>query len=110
MTDRPEALRLADILQHRLPSIECLEQAAAELRRLHELADKYKWQVRDTCARAEKAEAVNQELLEALKKFVAWSEAENNHEGTTFWGRVEMLRDLDAAAQAAIAKAEGRDD
>ncbi len=31
----PEALRLADILQHQLPSIECLEKAAAELRRLH---------------------------------------------------------------------------
>ena len=33
---QPEALRLADILQHKLPSIECLEVAAAELRRLHE--------------------------------------------------------------------------
>lgn len=32
---QPEALRLADILQHKLPSIECLEVAAAELRRLH---------------------------------------------------------------------------
>ena len=42
---QPEALRLADILQHKLPSIECLEIAAAELRRLHE---------------------VNQMLLEAL--------------------------------------------
>jgi len=33
--NRPEALRLADILQHRLPSVECLERAATELRRLH---------------------------------------------------------------------------
>jgi len=33
--NQPEALRLADILQHQLPSIECLERAAAELRRLH---------------------------------------------------------------------------
>ena len=47
------------------------------------------------------------ELLEALQKFVAWSEAERNHEGTTFWERVEMLRDLDDAAAAAIAKATG---
>ena len=47
MTTQPEALQLADILQHKLPSIECLEVAAAELRRLHE---------------------VNQELLEALKE------------------------------------------
>lgn len=33
-TQQPEALRLADILQHKLPSIECLEVAATELRRL----------------------------------------------------------------------------
>ena len=45
MNTQPEALRLADILQHRIPSIKCLEDAAAELRRLHEL---------------------NQELVEAL--------------------------------------------
>lgn len=32
---QPEALRLADILQHKIPSIECLERAAEELRRLH---------------------------------------------------------------------------
>lgn len=35
--EQPEALRLADILQHKLPSIEYLERSAAELRRLHEL-------------------------------------------------------------------------
>lgn len=35
MSEQPEALRLADILQHKLPSVECLEKAAAELRRLH---------------------------------------------------------------------------
>ncbi len=37
MTEQPEALRLADILQHKLPSVECLERAATELRRLHEV-------------------------------------------------------------------------
>ncbi len=37
MSEKPEALRLADILQHKIPSIECLEIAAAELRRLHEV-------------------------------------------------------------------------
>lgn len=36
MNKQPEVLRLADILQHKIPSIECLEIAAAELRRLHE--------------------------------------------------------------------------
>lgn len=38
MTDKqPEALKLADILEFKIPSIECLEKAAAELRRLHEV-------------------------------------------------------------------------
>jgi hypothetical protein len=35
VSTQPEALRLADILQHKLPSVECLEKAAAELRRQH---------------------------------------------------------------------------
>ena len=39
MTEQPTALRLADILQHQLPSVKCLEQAAAELRRLHAQRD-----------------------------------------------------------------------
>ena len=48
MTDKQsEALRLADILEFKITSIECLEKAAAELRRLHE---------------------VNAELVEALEK------------------------------------------
>lgn len=34
MTERTKAERLAAILQHQLPSVECLEQAAAELIRL----------------------------------------------------------------------------
>lgn len=38
MTDKqPEALRLANILEFKIPSIECLEKAAAELRRLHKV-------------------------------------------------------------------------
>ena len=37
MSTQPEALRLADLLE-RMPLGECDEQAAAELRRLHELA------------------------------------------------------------------------
>jgi hypothetical protein len=34
MTEQTKAKRLAAILQHQLPSVECLEQAAAELIRL----------------------------------------------------------------------------
>jgi hypothetical protein len=47
------------------------------------------------------------ELYEALEKFVLWSEAEKDHKETTFWGRIEMLRELDAATSAALAKARG---
>ena len=47
MTDKqPKALILAKILERQIPSIQCLEEAAAELRRLHE---------------------VNAELVEAVK-------------------------------------------
>jgi mevalonate kinase len=54
MTTQPEALRLANILE-KMPLGQCDEQAAAELRRLHE---------------------VNQELLEALKEIMSWEENE----------------------------------
>jgi len=47
------------------------------------------------------------ELLEVVQKFVAWSEAERDPSGTTFWQRVEMCREVDALAHAAIAKATG---
>ena len=47
MTEHTKAQRLADILQYKIPSIECLEEAAAELCRL---------------------DALNAELVEALEK------------------------------------------
>ena len=76
---QPEALRLADILQHKLPSIECLEAAADELRRLHE---------------------ANQAMLEALKQIysivVIHSAATNNDFA---WAELNAVRD-------AIAKGE----
>ena len=55
---QPEALLLADILQHKIPSIECLEKAAAELRRLHE---------------------VNQDLLKALNTILNICLLDNGH-------------------------------
>ena len=36
MNAQPKALQLANILEQRIPSITCLEVAAAELRRLHQ--------------------------------------------------------------------------
>lgn len=47
------------------------------------------------------------DLLEAIELFVAWSKDENHNTGSTFWGRIDMLRDLDSKAIAAIAKATG---
>ena len=78
MTKQPKALRLADILQHKLPSIECLEVAAAELRRLHD---------------------VNQMLLKALIKI---SRTEYHMELPPAQSLEEQMRDM---AFTAIAKA-----
>ena len=79
MSKQPEALLLANILQYQIPSIACLEVAATELRRLHE---------------------VNIELLEALKVITdCFLDTEGNH------GRYEM--EAMDKARAAIAKAEG---
>lgn len=47
------------------------------------------------------------ELLEVVQKYIAWSEAESDHNGTTFQERVEMCREVDELARAALAKAQG---
>lgn len=65
---QPYALFLADILEDAGKPADVAEKAASELRRLYDLADKYKWQVIDTCARAEKAEAQRDALLEVVNK------------------------------------------
>jgi hypothetical protein len=78
---KPEALRLADLIQSRFGN-DINDEAAAELRRLHE---------------------VNQELLEALKYY-----ADIYCEG---WcgGHVANIEDCGGCrARAAIAKAEGK--
>ena len=48
------------------------------------------------------------DLLEVVQKYLAWVKAEENHEGTTFWERVEMYREVDTLAEAAIAKVQGK--
>jgi len=83
---QPKALFLADVIKADPASKTHHDEAAAELRRLV---------------------AVNQGLLEVVQKYIAWAEAENDHKETTFWERVEMCREVDALARAAIAKAEG---
>ena len=65
--DKPEALRLADWLEDQYDPTYNQEQAAAELRRLHEAHD---WQYKmagERLRRVEKLEAQRDALLEALK-------------------------------------------
>ena len=84
MTEQPEALRLADAIDLGKPrtAIDCIN-AAAELRRLHE---------------------VNQELLEALND-CAMVMAHDLHGLSLI--QPELKKALAAIARAAIAKAEG---
>lgn len=85
---QPEALHLADILQFKLPSIEGLERASAELRRLHEL---------------------NQVFLKSLVRLSAAALARDTTMGdqcTLFSAQAE-LRDANKEACEAIAKAGG---
>lgn len=87
MSDKPEALQLADWFEGGYGG--CELEAAAELRRLHEA---HEWQYKmagDRLRRIEKLETVNQELLEALKY----------HQ--------EQTRPIERT-RAAIAKAEGQ--
>ncbi len=134
MSNQPEALRLADILQHKLPSIECLEVAAAELRRLHAEVSRLQawhqtaWQRGHAVGLNGLREALRQ--MEDHKKSDAWG----NTQLTEALMRAEEQRDellealrnivnlwdhhasahgdgiiypLHGAARAAIAKAEG---
>jgi hypothetical protein len=76
-TKQPEALRLADILEHPSVPLAVEQAAAAELRRLH---------------------SVNDELLKGLEKLIRLIEVEDAHLAN--FGEVE-------AARAVMAKATG---
>jgi hypothetical protein len=65
MAEITEALRLADELEGKFPISG--KEAAAELRRLDELAESEGRWASDYLARAVKAEALNSQLLEALE-------------------------------------------
>jgi hypothetical protein len=88
MTKQPEALKLADILEFKIPSISCLEDASLELRRLHE---------------------VNVELFAALTSVRLWME--NQADGQSKGGHATfdlmMLREQRDIAQVALNKATG---
>lgn len=47
------------------------------------------------------------ELLEAARLVLAWHDAEADFSGTTFWQRVDMCRESEAALRAAVTKATG---
>jgi hypothetical protein len=115
MTTQPEPLRLADKLESCSLHVGDPEQAqaAAELRRLHTLCGEWEkkaatWLAspqaaqrldgyRELAQRLNAAEAVNQELLEALRTALINTDA------------LEISHCKDAAAiRAAIAKAEGQ--
>ena len=68
MSEKPEALRLADVLEDIfIPVIVDRQQAAAELRRLHEANQKLQQQLGEAVWNYGEKVRVNQELLEALK-------------------------------------------
>jgi hypothetical protein len=126
--DKPEALRLADALDAEIVRTVKLDvmhnDAAAELRRLHDLvaacepylkegetpAERIERERGDTeavCRLYAKEREKNVELLEAAKQVIAWYEAEDDHSKADFYQRLEMCRTSEAALRAAIAKAEG---
>jgi predicted nucleic acid-binding Zn-ribbon protein len=112
MTTQPEALRLADELGKLWladrQSSETREEAAAELRRLHdELAESQKWRDREE-ARAERAEAQRDELLQALKDATDAIEHWGTYATEYFQKKWGLQSDINAA-RAAIAKAEGEE-
>jgi hypothetical protein len=86
MNTQPEALRLADILQHKIPTILCLERAAAEMRRLHE---------------------VNQELVKVLKKFSDFVHSEEASTDGEVVYCASSITHLAFSARDALAKATG---
>ena len=106
MADKPEALRLAEQLEDPVNAkLYLAPYVAAELRRLHEAHD---WQYKmagDRLRRIEKLEAVNQELLKALKLALSaygiMLMSDPPQEAWKAYG-------VEQKARAAIAKAEGQ--
>jgi hypothetical protein len=81
-TQQPEALRLADLIDHGSISTQIERETAAELRRLH---------------------SVNAELLEVLKNCTEWMESVRASGDAGNW---EWKNDQYTEAMAVIAKAQ----
>lgn len=70
MTEHTKAQRLADILQYKIPSMECLEEAAAELRRLdrHEQVNTEWLEKTEWVQKTAKAKELGMHRADVLKK------------------------------------------
>jgi uncharacterized protein (UPF0335 family) len=107
MTDKqPEALRLADVLLETVPKINDWNEAAAELRRLHERETELAARLGETIPALEEAAAeldrlheLNVELVEALNNII--EEPKNTMSDN------KALREIVRIVKAALAKAEG---
>lgn len=104
MSEQPEALRLATVLENKLGGAadEDIEQAAAELRRLHEEVQA-EWRINGMSAERElKLLTEKRELLEVLK-FIAGHDLNGADDRVA-----RLIADfMIERARAAIAKAEG---
>ena len=99
MSTQPEALRLADELEQAYADEEYFQKYANELRRLFELAHEQHSEIYGLRLQVKNMYALNQELLETLKKI-----ANLDYRGTNYTENI--LVDAIAVARAAIAKAE----
>lgn len=106
MTQKSNALRLADALE--FPDEKDLEQAAAELRRLHAENEALRAMSFDT-KRSLESEAQREELLAALRSVHRWmdDQADGQSKGGHATFDLLMLREQRDIAEAAIAKVEG---
>ena len=94
MSEKPEALRLADLLESDFIRSPTMLNAAAELRRLHQEHEEDQKVIAVWRGRTQRAEAQRDALLEALKRLMG---------GTT---TMEDAMEAAKQARAAIAKAE----
>jgi YesN/AraC family two-component response regulator len=104
MGEQPKALQLA-AMAHLGYRVGWQREAAAELRRLHEAHDWQHKMAGDRLRRIEKLEAVNQELLEALKEAALAIEYWGSYASKYFQEKHDLQGDVDAADYV-ISKAE----
>ena len=112
MNEKPEALRLAEILE--AGSHQFNEEAAAELRRLHAENENLRMTLRveESCSfrtQMQQYAAQRDELLEALRSVWLWMEdqADGQSKGGHATFDLMLLREQRDIVRAAIAKATG---